>query len=89
MSHFRNLGIIAIAALALTVMQPRSAQAGSGGFIAGLAVGVATAAIVHHHRRAHAGYHHRPYYSPRANHRHRVVRHQRRCGWGRCGYRHW
>ena len=50
MSRIGTITLAAIAALTLTIAQPRPAEAGSGGFIAGLAIGVATAAIIHHHR---------------------------------------
>ncbi len=85
MSRIGTFILVAIAAPAPAVMQPKPAQAGSSGFIAGLAIGVATAAIVHHHRRAHAGYYHRPRYTPRVYHR---LHHRHYCGRGRCGHRH-
>lgn len=85
MSRLKTFAVVAAIAAALTMLQPRPAEAGSGGVIAGIAIGVIGAALLHHHHRAyaypyqrkhyyvrpHSFFHHGGYYRHhRGHHRH-------------------
>jgi hypothetical protein len=89
MSKIRMLALAVALAAGMTAVQPRPAEAGGGGLIAGLAIGITAAAIWHHHH----GYNHYGYnrgydgwypgkYVAGAVRSH----HGYRCHHARCGY---
>lgn len=55
MLKVKTIGLVAATALALTLAQPKTAEAGSAGkFIAGLAIGAIALGILSHNSRAYA-----------------------------------
>jgi hypothetical protein len=82
MSRIRTLAVVAALAAALTMFQSRPAEAGGGGVIAGIAIGITAAALWHHHH-GYGGWYPGRYMAAAIHNHHRRGYH---CNHGRCGY---